>query len=59
MVITFTEEQKRQIENAGMSVIQFKKMYYSLHRTFIEIYNTMLNNPDLKKALQEITDADT
>lgn len=58
MVITFTEEQKKQIESAGISVIQFKKMCYWLNDMFHKVWDELRKNPDLMELLKVLKNAD-
>lgn len=59
MVIAFTEDQKKQIESAGISVIRFKKMCYWLRDMFCKVWDELRENPDLMELLKVSKNVDT
>lgn len=59
MVIAFTEEQKKKIESAGISVIRFKKMCYWLIDMFHKIWDGLRKKPDLMELLKVLNNADS
>lgn len=51
MVLAFTEEQKKEIEASGMTVIEFKRRLYNMGKTIDDVWQV------LKEAADKITKA--
>lgn len=59
MIITFTEDQKEQIENMGISVIRFKKMCYCLNNILYKIWDELKSDRNLMEIFMVKDNANT
>lgn len=46
MVLAFTEEQKKEIESRGMTVIEFKRMVYNIVNVINDAWKVLKNSID-------------